>query len=82
MITYYLIQEVAPGTITSERVGRTYFGEQYRTEAEAQRRVEQYNRHCSCDGMRYIVLPHSDREPLPIDYFKPEPVRYETVLIG
>ena len=82
MIFYYIMRDVVRGSDCSYRPGRTYIDEVYRYPDEARRRAEQCNRHCGVAGVCYVVLPHSDTKPLPMDYFEPkQPVRLERVLV-
>ena len=83
MVFYYIMRDVCAGADCSYRPGRTYIDEVYRYSDEARRRAEQYNRHCNVPGVCYVVLPHSDTEPLPMDYFEPARApKYERVLVG
>jgi len=72
MIAYYIMRDVEPGAVCSYRRGRTYVDEVYRTAEAAQRRVDCYNHFAAVEGIRYVVLPHSDTTALPFDYFEPQ----------
>lgn len=71
MVFYYVMREVCAGADCSYRPGRTYIDEVYRYSDQAQAACDKYNSFCHVAGVHYTVLPHSDTEPLPIDYFEP-----------
>jgi len=83
VIFYYLVRDVVLGADCSYRPGRTYVDEVFRYSRDAQLRADQCNHFCGVPGVCYVVLPHDDNAPLPLDYFEPKkaPV-YERVLVG
>lgn len=71
MVHYYIMRDVAAGADCSHRPGRTYIDEVYRYSEDARRAADRYNQFCHVEGVRYIVLPHRDDTPWPMDYFDP-----------
>lgn len=71
VVSYYVCQDVARGSLCSYPAGRTLLREAgHRTEAEAQRVADCYNSHHTVAGLNYIVVAweESSDEPFPCDH--------------
>jgi hypothetical protein len=82
MIHYYIVRDVEPGAICSYKPGRTLLnnGPINRQQESAERVAERYNKFLACSGVRYVVVPHDDKEIFKCDYFENDKTNWRDVI--